>query len=84
MDPEMCLLNAKLYIMDGDDEHAAQALDNYVNWRGKGGFEPEMPLDSHRLMNIDPIFIKGDVFHQALIKSFERKFGPYLDGRLPE
>lgn len=41
MDPLACLLRLDQAITDKDLSDAKQALDDYRQWRAKGGFEPE-------------------------------------------
>lgn len=84
MDPEACLLAAETAIVDGEEDLAIDALENYVNWRGMGGYEPKI----HIQYSCGDEFkydgsLTGDYFHRDLIRRFELKFGPYLDARLP-
>jgi hypothetical protein len=72
MDPQVCLLEAAWEIIHDNKDAAANLLDTYVNWRGKGGYEPTMNI------------MMGDAYHRALIGVYEDKFGPYLDARLPQ
>lgn len=41
MDPQACLDRAALAISTGDMGEAQEALQDYRNWRERGGFEPE-------------------------------------------
>lgn len=81
MDPEACLLAAETAIMDGEENLAIDALENYVNWRGKGGYEPT--IGSYTELTIPNELNGGDAFFSRLITQYETKFGPYLDARLP-
>lgn len=40
MDPKACLTWADQAISDGDLDAARYALNDYANWRSRGGFEP--------------------------------------------
>lgn len=80
MDPEACLLAAETAIFDGEEQLAIDALENYVNWRGMGGYEPLVGI---KYKDEDNIERNGDWFHKGLIVRYETKFGPYLDARLP-
>jgi hypothetical protein len=40
MDPEACLARAESALEDNDHEEAADALEDYRQWRSCGGFEP--------------------------------------------
>ncbi len=53
MDPNACLILADQAISDCDCEAAADALDNYFDWRNGGGFEPLSAANSGK---------RGDVF----------------------
>jgi hypothetical protein len=41
MDPTACLLRAANALSDGDHEECCNALDDYLDWRNTGGFEPQ-------------------------------------------
>lgn len=53
MDPLACLLAADRAIADLELDDAAEHLDNYAEWRRKGGFEPILTETAMR----------GDDFH---------------------
>lgn len=72
MDPCACLIDAGWAILQHKQEIASTHLDDYVKWRGKGGYEPDMAG------------MDGDKYHWKLISQYENRFGPYLDARLPE
>lgn len=40
MDPEACLTRAEEALADGDLEECQAALDDYRDWRSRGGFQP--------------------------------------------
>jgi hypothetical protein len=40
MDPKACLTNADQAISDGDLAEAGYLLEEYANWRARGGFRP--------------------------------------------
>jgi hypothetical protein len=43
MDPQACLNEAERLVIEDDPEEAMFALDNYREWRARGGFgTPEM------------------------------------------
>lgn len=42
MDPKQALLDALQSMADGDRESARESLDNYWQWRRRGGFDPQV------------------------------------------
>jgi hypothetical protein len=50
MDPEACLLRLTIAIDTGNFAEAVAALNDYYQWRVKGGFEPKVRE------------VRGDVF----------------------
>lgn len=41
MDPEVCLVRARDALNDSDTAGCYDALADYLDWRNRGGFEPE-------------------------------------------
>jgi hypothetical protein len=57
MDPERCLARAEEALANNDVRNAKESLEDYVAWRGRGGFEPP----------------GGDARAKALLKEFSKR-----------
>lgn len=45
MDPEATLLEAINHLANGRPNEAAECMDAYCTWRGRGGFQPTVSGD---------------------------------------
>jgi hypothetical protein len=50
MDPKACLRRAATALADGDPSGAEAALDDFREWRRRGGFEPTGGDEAARLL----------------------------------
>lgn len=73
-DTQALLQRAQIAINAGDADRADDLLDTYVNYRGSGYAEPELPH----------LGIFGDQFFWQLVDEYKWAIGQYLGPLLPD